>query len=401
MNILVLTIAWPKLNNYNIYTDLVDEFKLNGHVVTVVCSVEARYKEDTRIQVENGIKVLRVKTGNLTQTPFLEKGISNLLLGNQFKAAINKYLDKDSFDLIIMSTPPITLSGIFIWLKRKYQAKTYLLLKDIWPQGIVDLGLINPNGIVYKYFAWQEKRLYSACDYIGCLSEANVQFIKCHNELNNDIVVEVNPNIIKIRKTEIRKNRNIFDKYGIPKDKIIFIFGGNLGKPQGLNYFMKALLEIKNDKAYFLFVGNGTEAKFIENFAFKHNLTHFKYINCLPKNEYEEICEAADIGLILLDGRYTIPNFPSRLLSYCENRLPIFCITDSVTDVGDIVEEYKCGKQILHGDTNGLIDMINWFINHRNQFAMMGSNAFKLLETQYTPKHSYDIIMKHFDNGGQ
>ena len=131
MKILFLTIAWPKTGNYNIYTDLMDEVIANGHQVTVACSAEARTGIKTGLETINGIHVLHIATGNLTQIPFIEKGISNLKVGGQFKSAINKYFANERFDLIIMSTPPITLSGVFGDLKKKYKAKTYLLLKDI------------------------------------------------------------------------------------------------------------------------------------------------------------------------------------------------------------------------------------------------------------------------------
>ena len=43
----------------------------------------------------------------------------------------------------------------------------------------------------------------------------------------------------------------------------------------------------------------------------------------LPKEEYDELVPACDVGLILLDPRFTIPNFPSRLLTYMEFSMPV------------------------------------------------------------------------------
>ena len=150
MNLLFLTIAWPQNpNEHNLYTDLLEYFVEQGHKVVVVCSSESRYGSDTHIAEERGLQVLYVRTGNLTKVSFMRKGISNLLLGRQFKNAIRKYLSGEYFGMILMSTPPITLSGVYADLKKIYNAKTYLLLKDIWPQGIVDVGAIRKNGLLF------------------------------------------------------------------------------------------------------------------------------------------------------------------------------------------------------------------------------------------------------------
>lgn len=401
MKILFLTIAWPKTGNYNIYTDLMDEVIANGHQVTVACSAEARTGIKTGLETINGIHVLHIATGNLTQIPFIEKGISNLKVGGQFKSAINKYFANERFDLIIMSTPPITLSGVFGDLKKKYKAKTYLLLKDIWPQGIADIGAIKQNGLIYKYFSWQEQRLYKACDYIGCMSPANVKYVLEHNNLSSTCVVEENPNSIKIRKNKILKDRRLLQNYGISDDKCVFVFGGNLGKPQGIQSFMSVLKNINIANAFFLFVGGGTEANYVKKYIAENHLQNVKYIQTLPKDEYEQICESADVGLILLDGRYTIPNFPSRLLSYCENRLPILSYTDPNTDVGDVVEEVGCGIKVTRDNHDGFVAAVKKLADNKQLRDEMGNNAFKLLQDRYTVSSSYKIIMQHFESGAE
>lgn len=390
MNIMFLSIGWPA----GIYKDLMDEFVNNNHKVTVVTCREKRYGGSTNLEIDEGIRVLHVKTGNLIATPFIEKGISNLLLGRQFKNAIKKYFGDEHFDLIIMSTPPITLSGVFKHLKNKYNAKTYLLLKDIWPDGIADLGIIRRNGLIYKYFAWQEKRLYDSCDYIGCMSPANIKYVTEHN--NPNAIVEENPNSIKIRKKQVIKNRTILEKYGIPKDRTIFLFGGNLGIPQGIDELMNAIAVSDASHAFFVIIGSGTKTTDVKAFAAKYP-NKLMYINRLPQEEYETLCESVDVALISLDKRYKIPNFPSRLLSYCENRLPILCYTDSNTDIGDIVEENSCGFKVIQGDRQAFNIAVNKLTASSKLRKKMGENAFKLLEERYTVERSYKIIMQHFE----
>ena len=397
MNILFLTIAWPqRQEEHNLYTDLLECFVEHGHNVVVVCSSERRFGKDTHLAEERGLKVLYVRTGNLTKVSFVEKGISNLLLGTQFKKAIKSYFAYDAFDLILMSTPPITLSGVYAYLKKEYNAKTYLLLKDIWPQGIADVEAIKQNGLIYKYFSYQEQRLYASSDYIGCMSPANIQYIKLHNHIPKATIVEENPNSIRIRKLSVQKRREIFAKYNIPTDKCIFIAGGNFGVPQGITQFLSMLEHIDLTGSFFLFIGDGTEAGKIRKYVSDHPHMPVSFIPRMLKDEYEQVCESADVGLILLDGRYTIPNFPSRLLSYLENHLPVLCCTDSCTDIGKIVEMYNCGRSVIQGDIHTLSDVVRNFSENEYLRIKMGNSSYDLLRKQYSVEISYEIIMRHF-----
>ena len=155
------------------------------------------------------------------------------------------------------------------------------------------------------------------------MSLANVKFLNKNYKFSPSKIIEENPNSIKIRKKYSSSKDSVFEKYNIPKNRCIFIYGGNLGKPQGLSFFIKVLRQIDNPNAFFLIVGDGTEAYYVQSKLEKLKLENVRYMHQLPKDDYEQLCDTADVGLLFLDGRYSIPNFPSRLLSYCESSIPI------------------------------------------------------------------------------
>ncbi|MDZ7693165.1 MAG: hypothetical protein U5K69_18935 [Balneolaceae bacterium] len=177
MNILFVTICWPDEGRSNLYTDLIHEFRDNGHEMYVVSNNQRRTGKSSSYKIEKGVNVLRVKTGNISKTNYIEKGLSLLLLNFQFKRKIKEYWSDKNFDLILFNTPPITMSGLLSDLKYNYSSKIYLLLKDIWPYGFVDLEAIQENGIIWKYFRRHEKKIYGISDYIGCMSPKNVDFV--------------------------------------------------------------------------------------------------------------------------------------------------------------------------------------------------------------------------------
>ena len=125
------------------------------------------------------------------------------------------------------------------------------------------------------------------------------------------------------RQAELRK------KYGIPQNKVIFLYGGNLGTPQGLEFAMESVKasSIVRD-AFFVFVGSGTKKKWIEEYIAKERLAKILLLDAMPKDEYETLVFACDVGLIYLNHACLSPNFPSRLLPYMQASIPVICATD-------------------------------------------------------------------------
>ena len=149
MKVLFLTLARINdINDRGIYPDLLKKFRDEGHDVTIVAPIERKYGKATSIIKNNGVTILNVWTTNIQKTNILEKGITTLLIEYFFLFAIKRYLNYNKIDLIIYSTPPITFTNLIIWLKKKNNAKTYLLLKDIFPQNAVDLKMLNKNMIM-------------------------------------------------------------------------------------------------------------------------------------------------------------------------------------------------------------------------------------------------------------
>ncbi len=399
MNILFLSIG--KLDNVEekgLYTDLLREFRENGHKVYIVSARQKRLNKSTEFSIENGVNFLRVKIGNITKTNVIQKGISILGIERLYSKAIKGYLNDIKFDLVMYSTPPITFGNLISYIKQKDNAKTYLLLKDIFPQNAVDLNMFSKKSLFYRYFRNKEKKLYKTSDLIGCMSQANVDFILKNNPDIPSDIIEVCPNSIdpiRLKRNKIKK-KEIEKKYNIPADKIVFIYGGNLGKPQGINFLIECLKSNKfNEMVYFIIVGSGTEFNRLNTFFIEEKLMNAQLIEQLPKNDYEDLVNYSDVGLIFLDHRFTIPNFPSRILSYMQSSLPVLAATDVNTDVGKVIEKGNFGYWCESNNVKKFNEKIQLLLNKKTR-EQMGLNARRYLEENYTSKHTYDIIMNHF-----
>lgn len=401
MNILFLTVTRIEdINSRGIYTDLLRHFVKEGHKVYVASPTERRFGQDTRLIEKEDHTILQIKTLNIQKTNIIEKGVGTILLAYQFRKGIQKYYKDIHFDLVLYSTPPITFTKVIHDIKKRDNAKTYLLLKDIFPQNAVDLGLFPKKGFIYNYFRRKEKKLYKVSDVIGCMSPANVKFVLLHNRDIDPKCVEVCPNSVELETyLSFVDKMKVKRKFSIPSDLVVFIYGGNLGKPQGLDFLLE-VLHSNRDKQdrYFVVVGSGTEYEKISQWFEDNKPENAQLLQALPKLDYDELVRSCDVGLIFLDPRFTIPNYPSRLLSYMEYKMPVLMATDVNTDIGRIAEENGYGLWCENGDLekfNLLLDKLASDPSLRNQ---MGENGYKFLEENYTVEKGYEIIMRHFDN---
>lgn len=416
MNVLFMSLTGIScISDRGIYSDLIRKFRDEGHHVYMVKPVERHLHKSTSLENVDGINLLNVKTFNTRSTNIAEKGLSILSIGFLFKKAINKFFRDVEIDLILYSTPPITFVNVVKYLKKENpRAVSYLLLKDIFPQNAVDLGMIKERSLLNWYFRHKEKNLYKVSNYIGCMSPENVKFVLEHNSEVAPEKVEIAPNSIELKsytdteddvEREQAERLYIRKKYDLPTGVPIFIYGGNLGKPQGVDYLIKCLEAVSyRFDCYFMIVGSGTEFHKLDRWYQRYTdrtddnsqaKLSVKLMRSLPKEDYDMLVRHCDVGLIFLDHRFTIPNYPSRLLSYLENKIPVICATDVNTDIGLIAEQNGYGYWCESAKPEDFVALVDKMLT--SDMKAMGEKGYKFLCKNYLVEHTYNAIMKHFE----
>lgn len=401
MNILFLTMSSgiEKFQTRGIYTDLIRKFRDEGHEVYIVFPRERKHGLPTEVRVQDGVHLLGVRTLNVTKTNVIEKGLGQVSIEFLYKRAIKKYFKGVNFDLILYSTPPITFPKVIEYAKKANpKAKTYLLLKDIFPQNAVDMGMMSKTGvkgILYKFFRAKEKKLYALSDYIGCMSPANVCYVLENNPEISADRVEVAPNSLELVGEAQTKDKSVLAKYNLPLDKPIFIYGGNLGVPQGIPFLIECLeANADREDCHLVVVGTGTYYQKLADWYGERKPKAVTLKKELPKEDYDRLVQACQVGLIFLDYRFTIPNFPSRLLSYLENCMPVISCTDPNCDTGVIAEEHGFGFYAPSNSVNAFTQAVDKML--ASDIPAMGEKGYQFFKDNYLVEHTYNQIIKHF-----
>ena len=145
-----------------------------------------------------------------------------------------------------------------------------------------------------------------------------------------------------------------------------------------------------------LIIGDGTEYGKLDEWYEANRGCCIKLMQRLPKEDYDLLVKSCDVGLIFLDHHFTIPNFPSRLLSYLENRKPVLCATDPFCDMGKIAEENGFGFWCESDSVEGFTSILNKML--LADIKSMGAKGFSFLCDNYLVSHTYETIISHFES---
>lgn len=400
MNVMFISlVAMENLQEQSIYCDLLKVFSRHGHQVIAVSPREKRTGLPTEWDETGEFSVLRVAIGNVTKNGPIEKGISLLRLRRVIEKAIDRYLSGFKPDVILFTTPPTTISGLVGKLKRRYGAKTYLLLKDIFPQNSLDIGLLSEKGIkglIYRYFKSTERSTYKVADYIGCMSPANRAYLLEHEPWFDAKRVEVNPNSLIPARVDIEKRETYRKNLGIAESENVLVYGGNLGKPQAIDVLIQALrANEQRHSCTFIIAGDGTDRKKLEAYFAAEMPKRAHLLPSLSRREFDSLLGAANAGLILLDNRFSIPNYPSRLLSYLQAELPVVVASDDVTDMGQIAEREGFGIRCSSARGDNILSACDRLFSM--DCRSMGRKGRSYFESAYSADLSYRIIERHFN----
>ncbi len=400
MNILYLTTVFPRPEDGStIYTDLAEALFSRGHRLTVVVADEKKQKSPAILCTERGFKVLRVRTGNLYNVGLLEKGISTLTLSFRLKRAISRCFKAQKFDLILYETPPVSVYKTVHYAKKRFGASTFLMLKDIFPQNGADLGIYKKSSFLYRYFQKQEQKLYRVSDKIGCMSDANISYVNAHNPAcAHKTVLFPNTKAPFFPVTESKES--IRARYLLPADKKIFVFGGNIGLPQSPDYFVSCAKAILKEKDTFvLVVGRGSHALYVAQEM--QDYSNFRVMKSLPRDTYETILSACDIGLIFLDRRFTVPNVPSRILSYMNAALPVLAATDLSSDIGALIEAAGCGFCCISESIDDYLALAKALLSDDALRHELGAQGYAYFQNHLTAEKSAQLLEIYTNPGSE
>jgi glycosyltransferase involved in cell wall biosynthesis len=330
----------------------------------------------------DGIEVLRVAAPPTRAASFVRRAIAEMWLPFAMWRNIRKSPFRSAkWDLLAWYSPPIFF-GPLIWaLRRRSGARTYLILRDIFPEWAVDLGLVR-KGPVYLVFKAIAALQYAVADVIGVQTPSNLAYLSRwarspHRRievLHNWLAATPDAGCsIAVGNTTLAGRK-------------IFVYIGNMGVAQGMDIFIELIqsLRHRNDIG-FLFVGRGSEFAKLEAEKASRELNNVLFFGEIDSSEIPGLLAQCHVGLVALHPDHKTHNIPGKFVSYVHYGLPVLARVNGGTDLERLIEDEQVGRVYVGSSVGELKRLAEELADNDALRATMSERGRQLGRRMFSP----------------
>jgi glycosyltransferase involved in cell wall biosynthesis len=398
MNILMLCTKYSlDADSPYLCDELADELSKQGHCVTVLLMDWGNQHagRQSNFVERNGLPtVVFAPTVHIDWLPSPFKRLARWLL-SPLLAGKTAYelVSKNNFDRVVAFSPLTAMSAPIWFATRNKSLRRFLVQWDFFPDAQVQIGLMKP-GFAARALRRIETYLIRRFDVIGCMSPKNIEYLRNNYDLapsTQTVILPLwtsEPDFPKTPRETVRQ------RYQLPQDCSILVFGGQLIAGRGLEDIIAASRQLNpdNDRILFLIVGFGPLKGLITQEIELGN-SFLRCIDSMPRKQYLELISACDAGIVATVRDVSVPTFPSKTLDYVLAGLLIISSTEEATDYGSIIEAMDLGFNVVAGDTNRFLQVVRP-LSHAFARSPKSSTASRALAVEYfSVQNAAKIVM--------
>jgi len=387
VKVLLVTDSYPPeiRSASHLMLELAQELKHRGHDVTVM-TTWPEYNLDQAIEqrkfnefeIEDAIKVIRVKTLPHHNVNYIVRGLSQLLMPFQFLLKLKRY--KIKTDAVVVYSPPLPLALVGSWL-RKYGVRNILNIQDLFPQNAIDLGILRSNTQI-KFFKALESYAYKTADIVTVHSEGNRKMLlKQQDNIESKLKLLHNWVDVEHHCSE-HSTVNFKQKWAI-KHKHIAVFAGVMGPSQYLDLILMIAEQMQeHTDLLFLLVGDGKEKERLQALAKTKGLSNVRFEGFISRDVYPDLLNACSIGLVCLSPQNQTPVVPGKILGHMAAGLPVAAFLHTASDAHQLISVAQCGVSANSADVQACVKVMKDLLSRESEFAHIG-----LAGKQYAKQH--------------
>jgi len=369
--------------------DLVREFAAQGHEVTLL-TPSAEISSPMTIDREGEVRIVRVRSGPTKGINRVIRALNEVRLSTGIWRRARTFLEANRHDLVVSYSPTIFFGDLVHRLKRVWGARSYLILRDIFPQWAAETGVLSRRHPAYWYFARKARNQYTAADVIGVQSAGDLKHFNGAARRVEVLYNWLKPELPAPDGVDRRA------RYGLG-NRFVFFYGGNIGVAQNLDLVVRLAAELAdNPRAYVLLVGDGHEVPRLSAEISRRRLGNIAIHPSVPEDEYFRLLADMDVGLISLDPRLTNNNFPAKLLGYLALGKPVLAALNPGHELFDLLAKSDTGLAAVASDEGTFFEHARRLLNDPAAVRRMGENGPRLLASRFSAAAAARQIAAHF-----
>jgi len=343
MKLALIADSFPPMRNSGAVQlrDLTREFIRQGHDLTVLLP-DPDLDAPWVLEEFDGAQVLRLRAPRTKDLGYARRTLGEFLMPYAMRRGLRKSpVAGQRWEGIVWYSPSIFHGPLVRTLKCESRCKGYLIIRDIFPEWAVDLGLLRP-GLVYRFFKRIARQQYEVADIIGVQTSGNLGYFEDWHQRGLGRSLEVLQNWLDAPAAAQCPIR--IDETALAGRKV-FVYAGNMGIAQGMDILLDLAGEmtVRRDIG-FLFVGRGNDVERLKEQAAARALDNVLFHDEIDPDEIPDLYAQCYAGLVALDPRHKSHNIPGKFLSYMQNRLPVLAVVNPGNDLAEVIRETRVGE---------------------------------------------------------
>lgn len=369
--------------------DLSREFVRQGHQLTVMLP-SADLDTPWQVGEVDGARVLRLSAPRTKDIDYLRRTVGEFIMPFAMRRNLLKSpLADQRWDGVVWYSPSIFHGPFASSLKKSSGCKGYLIVRDIFPQWALDMGLMGP-GLPYQFFDAVARYQYSVADAIGVQTPGNRPYFEFWRkkpgrnlEVLQNWLDEITDARCSIRVNEISL-----------AGRKVFVYAGNMGVAQGMDVLLD-LAEKWADRSDvgFLFVGRGSESQRLKNASISRGLDHVIFLDEIDPDEIPDLYRQCSAGIVALDPRHKSHNIPGKFLSYMQNGLPVLANVNAGNDLAALIRGEGVGQVCESNDVDELVELAEALLKQIDSDATLPARCRDLFAREFSVKQAVRQIV--------
>ena len=363
--------------------DLVEDFIAAGWEVEVITPISEKYIDQVDENKDN-CKVHRI-VSKYKKSNVINRVLRFIDISLKMKKEAKKIKDAD---IIMTHSMPPLLGKIGARLAKKKKVPSLYWEQDIVSNSIISTGIMGKAGfkqkLAFKVAKNLEVKAERKSTHIVTISE---EFKKMHlNRGINDEKVDVVYNWIDTNQVyPVEKCDNpLYERLGIPTDKFIVSYCGNLGVPQNVEIMIDAAEMLQDNKdILFVIIGGGSREKKVREYVQSKGLSNLLFLPLQPLDEAHLVYSVGDVGLVIGKRGTSKNGFPSKTWSIMSAAQAMIACFDEESELCSFVKEGNCGLAISPDDPDALASAITTMYENQEATKQMGKNAREYVESNF------------------
>jgi glycosyltransferase involved in cell wall biosynthesis len=288
-----------------------------------------------------------------------------------------------SFDVAI-GTSPQFFCVVGTWLVARLRGIPWVFeLRDLWPESIAALGVMDRRSAPMRWLERLELKLYRDAAAVACLTRSFIKNLESRGIDGAKLHYMPNGIIPEFWASGDRDRTR--HELGVSRDDVLVSYVGTTGMAHDLRTVLDAAADLHSrmPQVRLLIVGDGAELEALRAAAASRHLSNVRFMGLIPRSRVPSLLAASDVMLVTLRPSGVFKTvLPSKMFEAMAASRPIVLSVEG--EARETLLQANAGIAVPPGDHGALAGAVHTLADDTALRAAMGAAGATFVEREFS-----------------